>query len=105
MSSPNHNGQQGTTPEPLARTNTEQDFYILHQQNPYQLPAVPGSSAVVYHEKNIPRKPVGILKNMLNNDRDGERMTALPALAGQRDSEHYTFYDENGDDDYPFHAR
>ncbi|KAJ9614213.1 Cell wall integrity and stress response component 4 [Cladophialophora chaetospira] len=106
MSSPTHDGQQGTRPEPPARTNTEQDFYILHQQNPYQFPPDPGSAARAYHEKNIPRKPVGILKNRLNNNRDEEeRMTALPRLAGQRDSDQYTFYDENGDDDYPFHAR
>ena len=105
MSSPTHIGQQGTRPGPPARTNTEQDFYILHQQNPYQFPTVSGSSAVAHHEKNIPRKPVGILKNRLHNDRDGERMTALPAFGGQRDSEQHTFYDENGDDDYPFHAR
>lgn len=107
MSSPTHIGQHSTIPEPPpARTNPAQDLYILHQQNPYQFPAVPGSSAAAHHEKNIPRKPVGILKNGRNNGRDGERITALPALAGQRDSEQYTFYNEHGDDDdYPFHAR
>ena len=107
MSSPILIGQQGARPEPSTRTNAEQDFHILHQQTPYQFPTVPESSAEAQHEKKIPRKPVGILKNRLNNDEDHERMVALPALAGQRGSEKYTFYDENGDDDrdYPFHAR
>ena len=105
MSSLTHNGQQGTRPEAPVRTNTEQDFYILRQKTLYQSRTVPGSSAVARHEKNIPRKPVGILKNRLNNNRDGEQLTSLPVLARQRDSEQYTFYDENGDEDYPFHAR
>ena len=106
MTSFTHNGQQGTRPEPSARTNAEQDFYISQQDTPYQFPAVPGGSAVVHHEKNIPRKPVrGILKNKLNNDGIFERTEAPPARARQRSSDQYTFYDEHDNEGYPFHAR
>ncbi len=99
---PTHIGQQGTRTEPSPQTNTGQDYYIMHQQNPYQFPRVPVNSTMARNESQIPRKPVGILKNRLNNG-DDERMTALPRL--QRDSEQYTFYDEHGDGEYPYHAR
>jgi hypothetical protein len=116
------------TPEPpgaTARTTTnEQDYYVLHQQNPYQFPPVPAENHSSFapapplpqeqlHE--IPRKPVG--SSVAGGDgvaQEHEHLTALPALPGQsqshdvpvkRDSDRYTFYTEGTDDDYPYHAR
>ncbi|KPI38955.1 uncharacterized protein AB675_4713 [Cyphellophora attinorum] len=99
MFSPTHNGHQTTRPEPPARTNTAQDSYILHQQSPYPAPPASELPAATHNEQTIPRKPVGILKNSINDyDSNGRR---------RRDSEKYTFYnDDQGDDDeHTFHAR
>lgn len=108
--STSHNRQQYTPPEPAqARTSTEQDFYISHQQSPYHFPTPPAGNSPVtaHHERSIPRKPVGILKNKISNERQRETgMAAAPVRrTGQRDSDKYTFYDEQADDDYPYHAR
>jgi hypothetical protein len=84
--------QQQMFSDPAVRTSNEQDYYILQPENPYQPQTVPGSSGLGQQEKKIPRKPVGILKNKLNDERP-------------RDSEQYTFYDEHAGEDYPFHAR
>ena len=107
-----HNGKQGMKIEPPARTTAEQDFYIKHQEDAYQFPIVPGngngngnSAVAAPREKSIPRKPVGILKNGHNHGTGGQQPIVVPGHAGQRESEHYTFYDDRGDEDYPYHAR